>query len=423
MQIATNSAVSQALITDLSIQTARAAYLYHNCDLVGAYSITKKIMEESGLFQDCLAIHVVVLAQLHKSDDLFILGHHLVDTQPDNEISWYTPKQFFFDYLDKCTTMNGSFGEGWLAFGHALSAESEHEQAMNCFLRASRVLEGCFEPMMYIGLEYAYANNTKLAQDFLKDAAEIAGENALVLHEEGCICFMKKEWKNAETFFTKALLSVFGVTDESVSVCDLLSRPISDFWEPLVNNLGHVKRKLGLFEEAKKFHQKSLTMCPTKSNGISGLALATACSGDIDRAIWYFHKALGFSPHNSVISYSVLKQGLQKLLDLIETYACYVTRKIELPAPFTMALSNFDITAADLEMNDEEKQAHEKAMEVLRQKRQKRTRKDSKGKKTTTGSSQSMQGASGSRQTAQGTPGPQQAAQEAAVQDVEMALD
>lgn len=63
-------------------------------------------------------------------------------------------------------------------------------------LQASRVLEGSFEPLLYIGLEYAYANNTKLAQDFLKDAAEIAGDNALVLHEQGCICYMKKEWKS-----------------------------------------------------------------------------------------------------------------------------------------------------------------------------------------------------------------------------------
>lgn len=31
--------------------------------------------------------------------------------------------------------MKPSFGEGWLAFGHVLTAESEHEQATNCYLR------------------------------------------------------------------------------------------------------------------------------------------------------------------------------------------------------------------------------------------------------------------------------------------------
>lgn len=47
---------------------------------------------------------------------------------------------------------------------------------------------------MYIGLEYSYANNIKLAQDFLKDAADVAGDSALVLHEQGCIYYMKKDW-------------------------------------------------------------------------------------------------------------------------------------------------------------------------------------------------------------------------------------
>lgn len=60
---------------------------------------------------------------------------------------------------------------------------------------------------------------------------------------------------DAETFFTKALLLACNETDEKIDPCDLLCRPLSDFWEPLVNNLGHVKRKLGHFEQAIKFHQ------------------------------------------------------------------------------------------------------------------------------------------------------------------------
>jgi hypothetical protein len=38
-------------------------------------------------------------------------------------------------FLDKCTTMNSGFGEGWLAYGHTLFYIDEHEQAMNCYLR------------------------------------------------------------------------------------------------------------------------------------------------------------------------------------------------------------------------------------------------------------------------------------------------
>lgn len=60
---------------------------------------------------------------------------------------------------------------------------------------------------------------------------------------------------DAETFFTKALLLAYNETDERIRACDLLNRPLSEFWEPLVNNLGHVKCKLGSYDEAIKFHQ------------------------------------------------------------------------------------------------------------------------------------------------------------------------
>lgn len=58
-----------------------------------------------------------------------------------------------FGFLEKSTTINAGFGEGWVAYGHVLFYSEEHEQAMNCFLRASRVLEGNFEPLLYIAIE------------------------------------------------------------------------------------------------------------------------------------------------------------------------------------------------------------------------------------------------------------------------------
>jgi hypothetical protein len=54
-------------------------------------------------------------------------------------------------------------------------------------------MEGCYEPQLYIGMEYAFANNLQLASSFLKDAATAAGDNALVLHEQGCLAFSRKD--------------------------------------------------------------------------------------------------------------------------------------------------------------------------------------------------------------------------------------
>ncbi|VDK66443.1 unnamed protein product [Onchocerca ochengi] len=380
-----DASINEALMTDLSILTARAAYLYQTGDLTGAYNITNEILNEAGIFQDCLLIHIATLVQLRKFENLFILAHQLVDSQPDNEVSWYTVGCYYYsigqlgaakNFLNKCTSMNCAFGEGWLAFGHALTAESEHEQAMNCYLRASRVLEGSFEPLLYIGLEYAYANNTKLAQDFLKDAAEVAGDNALVLHEQGCICYMKKEWENAETFFTKALLLAYNETDERIRACDLLNRPLSEFWEPLVNNLGHVKCKLGSYDEAIKFHQKALLMCPGKLGPNAGLAIAAGRAGDIDRAVHYFHKSLSVDPHNKV-----LEQGLHQLMHFLGTHVNFLASHTRTPTLMTGSFEKFLVTKADLEGDSDEKQAQQKAFETLRRKRTKRSSQENYGRK------------------------------------------
>ncbi|VDO27497.1 unnamed protein product [Onchocerca flexuosa] len=382
--LSADASINEALMTDLSILTARAAYLYQTGDLTGAYNITNEILNEAGIFQDCLLIHIATLVQLRKFESLFILAHQLVDSQPDNEVSWYTVGCYYYsigqlgaakNFLNKCTSMNCAFGEGWLAFGHALTAESEHEQAMNCYLRASRVLEGSFEPLLYIGLEYAYANNTKLAQDFLKDAAEIAGDNALVLHEQGCICYMKKEWKNAETFFTKALLLAYNETDEHTHACDLLNRPLSEFWEPLVNNLGYVKCKLGSYDEAIKFHQKALLMCPGKLGPSAGLAIAAGRAGDIDRAVHYFHKSLSVDPHNKV-----LEQGLHQLMHFLGTHVNFLASHTRTPTLMTGSFEKFLVTKADLEGDSDEKQAQQKAFETLRRKRTKRSSQENCGR-------------------------------------------
>lgn len=81
-----------------------------------------------------------------------------------------------------------------MAYGHALFYSEEHEQAMNCFLRASRVLEGNFEPLLYIALEHSFANNFKLSSEFLKDADIVEPGNPMVAHEEATVAFLQNDF-------------------------------------------------------------------------------------------------------------------------------------------------------------------------------------------------------------------------------------
>lgn len=62
--------------------------------------------------------------------------------------------------------------------------------------KASRILEGHFEPLLYIAVEYCFANNYKLATDFMHDAEIVAGANAIVLHEQGTVAYMEHEFKS-----------------------------------------------------------------------------------------------------------------------------------------------------------------------------------------------------------------------------------
>uniref|UniRef100_A0A183CLB0 TPR_REGION domain-containing protein n=1 Tax=Globodera pallida TaxID=36090 RepID=A0A183CLB0_GLOPA len=154
---------------------------------------------------------------------------------------------------------------------------------------ASRILEGHFEPLLYIAVEYCFANNFKLAADFLTDAAQVAGANALVMHEQAATAFMENDFKKAEQILMEALrlLVVHAVvvvvvddSDPSVggqqSVEQLMAAEVSDFWEPLYNNLGHVLRKLGRYTDAIHVHRKSLLLSVAKADAWACLGVCYA---------------------------------------------------------------------------------------------------------------------------------------------------
>lgn len=58
-----------------------------------------------------------------------------------------------------------------------------------------------------------------------------------------------------ESIFRKALRFIVGTTDVQASLTELLSPAVSDFWEPLFNNLGHTLRRLDKYEEAIEVHK------------------------------------------------------------------------------------------------------------------------------------------------------------------------
>uniref|UniRef100_A0A914CKR6 Uncharacterized protein n=1 Tax=Acrobeloides nanus TaxID=290746 RepID=A0A914CKR6_9BILA len=307
-----SQSLQQALSEDLSFKAAYASRLYNDEQIDEAYKVSAELVHKFGFYMDCFLIYVACLVELKKTNELYIIGHRLVELHSEREITWYTVGCYYYatgqfsaakKFLNKCTTMNPSFGEGWLAFGHALSQDKEHEQAMNCYLRASRILDGCMEPTMYIGLEHCFANNLKLAWSYIQDLSSDGNSvpNAIVLHEQGTVAFLQRDFTKAESIFKKALRVLCGVKDQFASLSTLLAGNVNEYWEPLYNNLGHTLRKLEKYQDAIEVHTKSLRLTRNKSAAWSAIGVCYACMGSLNQAMDALNQALALNPHDELI--------------------------------------------------------------------------------------------------------------------------
>ncbi|KIH67752.1 tetratricopeptide repeat protein [Ancylostoma duodenale] len=212
---------------------------------------------------------------------------------------------------DKAALMRTAFGEGWIAYGHILAAESENEQALNCYYRAARILPWHYEPKMYIGMQYCRVG-VRMAEDFLREASCIRSSDPVIMHERA-----------AEQFFSNALLAVVG--NEEAEFADsgaIINEQLDPFWQPLVANLGHVSRRLGKYKESIDFHNKALLMNPMDWHSMASMAMSYACLGETNVATRYFAKALARAPYNGMI-----RNALDKLSQLENDYLDYTDFK------------------------------------------------------------------------------------------------
>ena len=129
-------------------------------------------------------------------------------------------------------------------------------------------------PHLYIGLEYSLTNNTTLAEKFFTQALEIAPNDPFVLHELGVTAFSSGNYLGAEKYFSDALLRIESVTKNG------LSSSLSDKWESLLNNLGHVNRKLGRYTDSISFHQQALVLSPLNPSTYSSLGYVQTLTGE-----------------------------------------------------------------------------------------------------------------------------------------------
>ncbi|XGW04095.1 hypothetical protein V3C99_015330 [Haemonchus contortus] len=320
-------------------KTELARELYRDGKVAETLETTTMIMEEHGLYMDCIILHANCLCYFQDWKKLFLLAHEMVFSFPDHHYSWYVVAAYYFtcnnipaakNFINKSALMRTAFGEAWIAYGHILAAESENEQALNCYYRAARILPWHYEPKMYIGMQYCRVG-VRMAEEFLREASCIRSCDPVIMHERGSYYYRYSKFHTAEQFFNNALLAVIGTDSEDVEFVDsssILNEQIDPFWQPLVASLGHVSRRLGKFRESINFHSKALLMNPMDYHSMASMAMSYACLGETNIATRYFAKALARAPYDGMV-----RNALDKLAQLENDYWDYTVFKTSAAEP------------------------------------------------------------------------------------------
>ncbi|CAL2031384.1 unnamed protein product [Caenorhabditis brenneri] len=299
---------------DPKILIEKAQHSYEMGRFGEAKKYTDELFDIFGPHPEALLLRIHCLTMLKDSKALLELGHQLVADDPHIPLPWYCVALYYYTiganarartFINKCTMMDTTFAEGWLAFGHILHYEVEHEQSMSCYYRASKLVDRSSEPFLYTSLQYS-THSQKLSKKFMLEAVSRSPNDPLIRHEEACVAYAAKKYEEADKLFRTVLFMVTEMEEDS-PIEEALKRQIDDFWRPMLNNLGHIARRRGRLEEAIQFYQKAIRMEPKFVDAIASVALCYAVLGRTDRATEFFNRALAIDPFNEIIRQCMAK--------------------------------------------------------------------------------------------------------------------
>ncbi|OQR72383.1 cell division cycle protein 16-like, partial [Tropilaelaps mercedesae] len=302
----------KGLENNVDLLTNRAEKLFYNCDYRRCHELVNEILERDPFCPEALEIQIACLMELKKVCQLYILAHKLIDTYPENVLSWYAVGCYYYlirkaadarKYLEKATTLKAAFGPAWLLYGHAYAVENEHDQAMAAYFKANHLMPGNHLPTLYVGLEYQHQASNKLAERFFEQARCIAPRDPFVIHELGVAAYESGEYEKAKDLFEQALAVIQNAHHSAMP----------DKWEPLLNNLGHVYRKLRQLDRAISFYQQALVLNPFCPSTLANLGFAYSLQADWDRAVDHFHQALSQN-RDDTFSTTMLQNILEMML-------------------------------------------------------------------------------------------------------------
>ncbi|KAL4690932.1 hypothetical protein H8959_013893 [Pygathrix nigripes] len=351
---------------NLDVVVSLAERHYYNCDFKMCYKLTSVVMEKDPFHASCLPVHIGTLVELNKANELFYLSHKLVDLYPSNPSLTLAlldksltlalldksltlalldksltlalldksltlavlDKSLTLALLDKSLTLAVLDKSLTLALldksltlalldksltlallDKSLTLAVLDKSLTLALLDKSLTLALLDKSLTLALLEYGLTNNSKLAERFFSQALSIAPEDPFVMHEVGVVAFQNGEWKTAEKWFLDALEKIKAIGNE-VTV---------DKWEPLLNNLGHVCRKLKKYAEALDYHRQALVLIPQNASTYSAIGYIHSLMGNFENAVDYFHTALGLR-RDDTFSVTMLGHCIEMYIGDSEAY-------------------------------------------------------------------------------------------------------
>ena len=272
--------LSIKLKDNLDVMTSEAERFFLSClDDHKAYQVSQVVLSRDELHPKCLIVHLSCLLSLKKRIELFKLAHKLMAIYPERGVSWHSVACYYLSsfksdsgrrYLSKALSLDSK--TPWLLYGHSFACESEDDQAMAAYLKACHLMRGCHLSFLYIAMQ-----SDKLTA-FLKEALNIShGQDPLVYNELAVMSYNKGDYEAAEQHLNNAFKN---------------NKILSDKLEPLLNNLGHVNRKLKRYDQACHYHRKALNILPDNQSTLDNIAFVYALQGKWNQAIEFFHKSL-----------------------------------------------------------------------------------------------------------------------------------
>jgi anaphase-promoting complex subunit 6 len=110
-----------------------------------------RILEMDKFNLACIPMHLVSLYELDLKNELFLIGHELVDQHPKEAVTWFAVGVYYYlignipearRYFIKASTIDSHYGPAWIGFGHTFALEGEHEKAISAYGTSTRLFQG-----------------------------------------------------------------------------------------------------------------------------------------------------------------------------------------------------------------------------------------------------------------------------------------